>query len=105
MKYCGNIGFAETSENPVDSGIWTENIIERKYYGDVVRVSRRLHQADKVNDDLDVSNELSIIADAFASQNFHAIRYAVWMGSKWKVTNVTVESPRLTLSLGGLYHD
>ena len=46
----------------------------------------------------------SIIADPFAYQNFHAMRYIEWMGAKWKITKVNVQSPRLILSVGGVYN-
>lgn len=102
MKYYGKIGFAETAE--IRPGVWQEVITERPYRGDVTRVSRRLQSADKVNDDLTASNEIKIVADAFAYQNFHAIRYLEWMGAKWKVNTVTVDRPRLTLEIGGVYN-
>lgn len=105
MKYCGNVGFAVTQEIEAGSGVWQEVVTPRKYFGDVFRVSRKLQAADKVNDDVDIANEISIVADAFATSNFHAIRYVEWMGSKWKVHNITVEPPRLTLSIGGLYNE
>lgn len=101
-KYYGPIGFAQTVEtNP---GVWEEKIEERYYRGDVIRNTRRLQSTDQVNDDLTVSNEISILADPFANGNFHSIRYACFMGSKWKVINVDVQYPRLLLQLGGLFN-
>lgn len=102
-KWFGKIGFGVTEETK--PGVWTESITEREYYGDVVRNSRRLQTSDKVNDDIVVSNEISILADPYANENFHAIRWADFMGSKWKVTNVDVQYPRLILSLGGVYNE
>lgn len=101
-KYFGKIGFAVTGETV--PGVYDETIKERDYYGDMTRNSRRLQSGDKVNDDLNISNELSIIADPYANENFHAMRYATYMGAKWKVTNVEVQFPRLILTLGGVYN-
>lgn len=101
-KWYGEIGFAETVETR--PGVWEEQITKHDYYGDVIRNTRRLQTAN-LNDDINVSNEISILADPYAYQNFHSIRYLEFMGSKWKVTNVEVEYPRLTLSLGGVYND
>lgn len=101
-KYYGLIGFARTVETR--PGVWEEKIEERYYRGDVIRNTRRLQSTDQVNDDLTVSNEISILADPFANGNFHSIRYACFMGSKWKVTNVDVQYPRLLLQLGGLFN-
>lgn len=81
-----------------------EQITERNYYGDVIRNTRRLQSADKVNDDINISNEISIVADPYANDHFYAIRYVVFQGAKWKVSNVDVQYPRLILSLGGLYN-
>lgn len=100
-KWFGKIGYAETEES--SPGVWKEQIVEREYYGDLVRNTRRLQTADKINDDIIVSNELSIVSDPYAMNNFHSIRYVEFMGSKWKVSSVEVSYPRLILTLGGLY--
>lgn len=101
-KWCGIIGYAEQVETT--PGVWSEQITERKYYGDVIRNNRRLQSAGKLNDDINVGNEISIIADPFANNNFHSMRYVEFMGTKWKVTTVDVQYPRLILSLGGIYN-
>lgn len=102
-KFYGKIGFAETVETT--PGVHEDQITERSYYGDLRRNSRRLESASQVNDNVNVSNELSIVADPYAYQNFHSIRYAEFMGAKWKVSNAEVQYPRLLLTLGGLYTD
>lgn len=101
-KWFGKIGYAVTSETR--PGIWEEVIVERNYYGDMTRNGRRLQAASQVNDDININNELSIISDPYAMNSFHAMRYAEFMGTKWKITNVEVQYPRLILSLGGLYN-
>lgn len=101
-KYYGKIGYAETAETT--PGVWKQQIVERDYYGDLIRNMRRLQSSDKVNDDINVSNELSIVADPYAMNNFHSMRYAEFMGAKWKVSSVEVQYPRLILTLGGLYN-
>lgn len=101
-KFCGIIGYAETVE--VKPGIWKEQITEKKYYGDLLRNSRRLQTVDKLNDDINVSNEISIVADPYANQNFHLMRYVIFMGTKWKISNVEVQYPRLLLTIGGVYN-
>lgn len=102
-KWCGIIGYAEQVETT--PGVWSEQVTERKYYGDVIRNNRRLQSAGKLNDDINVGNEISIIADPFANNNFHSMRYVEFMGTKWKVTTVDVQYPRLILSLGGIYNE
>lgn len=101
-KWFGVIGYAEAVEKT--PGVWKEKIVERTYFGDVTRNTRRLQTTDQVNDNVDISNEISVLADPYAYQNFHAIRYAEFMGMKWKVSSVDVQFPRLNLSLGGVYN-
>ena len=101
-KYHGAIGYVETVET--SPGVWEEQITERNYYGELVRNTRRLQTSDQVNDNINIANEISVIADPFATQNFHAMRYVEFMGAKWKITNVEVRYPRLILTIGGLYN-
>lgn len=103
-KFYGTVGYAVTGET-VD-GVWKENpIMERPYYGDVVRNYKRAQSGGNLNDDVSLSNEISIVADPFAYQHCYAIRYVDYMGVRWKVESVEVERPRLILSLGGVYNE
>lgn len=101
-KWFGRIGYAEQLE--VSPGVWEEKISERQYYGDVVRNIRRLESSVNVNDDINASMEISIVADPFALNNFHSMRYIEYMGSLWKIPNVEVNYPRLVLTIGGLWN-
>lgn len=101
-KFYGVIGFFETRETR--PGVWVEQITERNYYGDLTRNSRRFESGDQVNDNITISNSLSIVADPYAIQNFHSMRYVEFMGAKWKITAVEVAYPRLTLTIGGVYN-
>lgn len=102
MKFFGKVGYGHPVDN--QNGVWEDAITEKKLYGDVVRDSRRLASAQQVNSDLTVGNTISVVADAYASENFFAIRYVEWVGALWTVTNVEVQSPRLILWLGGVYN-
>lgn len=101
-RFYGRIGYAEFVETT--PGVHEEHITERSYYGDVNRNTRRLESSGHLNDDICVSNEISIVADPYANQNFHMIRYAEFQGIRWKITNVEVRYPRLILTLGGVYN-
>lgn len=101
-KFYGEIGYSKTVQT--SPGVWGSEIEIKKYYGEVNKNSRRLNSSGEVNDDISVSVEISIIADPYANENFHSISYVKFMGQKWKVTNVDVQSPRLILTLGGLYN-
>lgn len=101
-KFYGEIGFAEMVETA--PGVWDEKITPRKYYGDILRNNRRLQQGDQINDGITISNQISIVADPYANDHFHSMRYVEFQGTKWKVTDVEVQYPRLILSLGGQYN-
>ena len=101
-KWYGTIGYIETVE--VEPGTWEEQIIEHQYYGDVTRNTRVIQPSDGVNDNINISNNISIIADPYANQNFHNMKYAEFMGTNWKITNVEVQYPRLILTVGGVYN-
>ena len=102
-KYYGSIGYAASEETA--PGVWEETITERNYYGDILRNSRSLTGNDKVNSDINISNEISIVSDSYASENIYAMRYITLAGCKWKIESVEIQYPRLILSIGGLYHD
>ena len=101
-KFYGSIGFAETVKTK--PGVHEEQIVERKYYGDLIRNTRRLQSADQLNDNIDIANEISIVADPYANDHFYAMRYIEFQGAKWRVTNVNVQFPRLVLTVGGLWN-
>lgn len=102
-KWYGAVGYAELIETSPD--VWEEEITERMYSGDVQRLGRRLQQEQSVNDGIAITNQLSILADPYAYSHFQNIRYVTVWGSKWKITNIDVQYPRLVFTLGEEYHD
>lgn len=103
-RYFGNIGYGETLENPIGSGVYTETITEYSYYGDVIRNTRRLETGETINPNISIGNSISVVADEYAFEHFFNIRYISWMGKNWTVDSVEVRSPRLILNLGPLYN-
>ena len=101
-KWYGKIGYAITVET--EPGLWEEQIIESSYYGDVTTDRRKRQNSGGVNDDINLSNVISIIADPFANQNCSNMVYIEFMGAKWKITDVEVQFPRLILTIGGVYN-
>lgn len=103
-KWFGKIGYATPTET--SPGVWEDVITERESYGDTVRNMRRLIGAEKLNDNVKINEELSIIADPYAISNFHNIRYVTYMGAKWKVDSVDASQyPRLVLTMGEVYNE
>lgn len=101
-KFAGKIGFSTTSET--SPGVWTSDIIEKTYVGDVLKASLRYTDDSKVNSDVTLSKRISIIADVFVNNNLHTIKYVTYMGAKWAITEFDVQYPRVILTLGGTYN-
>jgi hypothetical protein len=101
-KFYGVIGFVETEESVL--GVWTEKVTEKEYFGDIIQNTKRWQQGGNLNDDIVVNNKISILADTYAFQLLEHIRYVRWMGVNWKVSNIDINSPRLILTLGGVYN-
>lgn len=102
MRYYGKIGYFDTVETK--PGLFEQELIFRTYKGDVLRNTKR-NQLSNVNDDITISNSISIVADPYARDHFFQIKCAEWQGALWEVTSVDVQFPRLVLELGGVYHE
>lgn len=103
-RFFGAVGYGIPTEDPPDSGVWVDQIVEADYQGDVIRNSRQLLTGEKVNDDISVSNSISIVADEYAIEHINRMKYVRWAGALWTVTTVEVRAPRLILSLGSVYN-
>lgn len=102
MKFYGPVGFSETVEKR--RGVKTQEPVEYNYSGDVLKRSAHYQNGESVNDNINVPHQISILADPYARKHFYTIKYVKWMGAAWKVTDVSVQYPRLVLTLGGVYH-
>lgn len=102
-KWYGNVGFSETVE--YEPGAWDQQIVDRPYYGDVTSSHWKRQNSGGVNDDINLSNQISIVADPYAVQHCSKITYVEFMGEKWKVTDVEIQYPRLILSVGGVFNE
>lgn len=104
MKLCVRIGYTTTAPEEPGSDIYINKIVERECYGETTRVSSKWQNSGHVNDDISINNEISIMADPFAMQNFSNIAYAEFLGTKWKVQAIEIQYPRLLLTVGGVYN-
>lgn len=102
-KFYGEIGFGTSIET--SPGVYEDQVTTRNYYGDLIKNTRRLQSSGSVNDDVNISNQISIVADPYANENFYAMRYVKFMGTKWKISDVEVQYPRLILTIGGVYNE
>lgn len=101
-KWCGTVGFADTVE--YEPGCWEESVVERTYFGDVISNHWKRQNASAINDDINLSNQVSIVADPYAVNHCSTIIFVEYMGARWKVSDVDVQFPRLILTVGGVYN-
>lgn len=101
-KWYGTIGFVFSEETA--PGVWKNRTVERNYYGEISRNTKRWQPGESINDNLTINNIISVIADPYILDELASVRYVVWRNSKWKVTDVEEQYPRLKLTLGGVYN-
>lgn len=101
-KFYGAIGYARQEETR--PGVWTSVIVEKNYRGDVVLDQRRWQPDAKANDDLNLDNSISIIADEYAYTNLGTMKYIVWNGVPWKIQSFSINRPRIVIQIGGVYN-
>ena len=102
MKFYGSVGFVEKVEKR--PGVSSTVPVEYSYAGDVLRRNIRYQTGQSVNDTITPSQQISILADPYARNHVGSMKYVKWMGTAWKISEITVEYPRLILTLGGAYN-
>lgn len=104
MKFIGAIGFWE-GDIETAPDVYKPVIVEKPYTGDMPRNFRRFDtRSESQEDDLTTSNQISILADLYMHSHLTSIRYILWNGQRFKAKNVTIEYPRVTIEMGGVYH-
>ena len=101
-RFYGVIGFGSQVEQ--GPGVWVDLIVERSYFGDIIRNSRAFDDGSQVNANITISNTISIVADEYAFTHISGLRYVNWYGTLWTINSVEVNVPRLLLRLGEVYN-
>jgi len=101
-KFYGKVGYVLTEETAPD--VWMPVEVERDYYGDSLNLTS-LRRGVEVNDNIELSCEIQILADPYAFEHYAYIKYVVIDGFRWSVKSVKPRYPRLVLSIGGVYNE
>lgn len=101
-RFHGNIGFVETTE--ITPGVWQEIATERTYYGDVTKNRMNWVAGSGLNDDIQIVNVISVVADSYANSSIGNMRYVLWNGTRWKLSSIEVQYPRVLLTIGGVWN-
>lgn len=102
MKFFGKLGFSYEVETA--PGVWETKSVEQEVYGDVLSNVRRWENSGEVNDDLNLTNQISVVASRFIYEHLGAMRYLIWNGTKWAIRSAEIVRPRVILNLGGVYN-
>lgn len=103
-RFHGEVGYAESVETPEKSGVWVDTITEYPYQGDIIRNVKQHENGEHLNDNVAVSNSISVVADQYAIEHFMKIKYVRWAGVLWTVPSIEVRAPRLILNIGSVYN-
>ena len=104
MRYKGRIGFAITAPREEGSDIYDPTIVWKTYKGDAPRTMvQRRDSTEGVNENIDLSQTISIVMDTFLSRNYLHICAIEFAGEFWNVKNIQIKTPRLELTIGGVY--
>lgn len=101
-KFAGSIGYVELVETA--PGVIKNDVVEREYKGDILRDTVAWQESKSLNDDLTLGNRLSIIADKYAYENYSMIKYVIFDGVKWQVSNIEIKRPRMLITVRGVYN-
>lgn len=101
-RFYGKVGYVNSIKK--SAGVYENQPEEHYYYGDIINISKRWQTNENLNDDIRLEQTISIMADAYAWENYFKIRYVIIDGVAWRVTNVQVVRPRLMLYIGGIYN-
>lgn len=103
-RYAGVIGFSNSVETPVGSGVWRKSVTEREYRGSLTRIGQTFNDESSVNGEVAPATTISVVADSYAIGHFLEIKYVVWAGEKWTVSQVQFVKPRLIITLGDVFN-
>lgn len=98
------LGFTYTQESLTKPSVWEKVTVEKTRKATVIRNYKRVESSDKINDDFNISNRISIVSNPFINNNLSKLTYVEFLGNKWKITGIEINYPRLLLTIGGLYN-
>ena len=103
-KFFGHVGFG-SQEVEISPGVYDYKIVERPYFGEVVRDAMKVVGGQTILSESKTTNSFRIMADGYASENFFDMQYVRWMGRYWEITQVELQQrPRMIIRIGGVWN-
>lgn len=103
-RWHGRIGFVITVQDEIKPSKWVGKAIEKQYYGEILKNNFRWESGSSVNDDINISNRISVIADNYITSNLQCMKYIEISGAFWKINSIDIQAPRLILEIGGIWN-
>ena len=103
-KYSGMLGYVmPAKEDP--PGIWKPSaVVEKRGRGDLIGQTINNEDVGGLSDGITINNQLSIIMDPFVNKNLESLKYVILYGTRWEIKSMTINRPRVILTLGGVYN-
>ena len=103
-KYSGMLGYVmPAKEDP--PGIWKPSaVVEKLGRGDLIGQTINNEDVGGLSDGININNKLSIIMDPFVNKNLESLKYVILYGTRWEIKSMTINRPRVILTLGGVYN-
>lgn len=98
-KFYGIIGYVKSIES--EPGIWTDDIVEHTHIGDITKNTKRYQTTSDINDNINISNTISIVTTPYAALNYPYMKYVILDGVKWKISDIDIQSPRILITTSG----
>ena len=103
-QYSGMLGYVmPAKEDP--PGIWKPSaVVEKLGRGDLIGQTINNEDVGGLSDGITINNQLSIIMDPFVNKNLESLKYVILYGTRWEIKSMTINRPRVILTLGGVYN-
>lgn len=102
-KFYGKIGFGV--EREVSPGVYDYDIVEKPYFGEVVRDAYDSVGGTTVLGERKTANAFRIVGDGYSVDHFYDMKYIRWAGRYWEIRQVEVVSrPRMLIRIGGVWN-
>ena len=103
-KYSGMLGYVmPAKEDP--PGIWKPSaVVEKLGRGDLIRQTISNEDVSGLSDGININNQLSIVMDPFINKNLESLKYVILYGTRWEIKSISINRPRVILTLGGVYN-